>query len=55
MQSLFDPVMNDIIRLVSEEVKLAEELSGRKLDVSMPCHSSLQFQDRVQRTNVVSG
>jgi hypothetical protein len=40
MQSLFDPVMDDIIGIVSEQVKLAEEMSERKLDVSVP-HNSL--------------
>lgn len=35
MKSFFDPVIAEIVKLVSEQTKLAEKLSGRKLDVSL--------------------
>jgi len=36
MQSLFDPVMDDVIKLVSQQAELGEKMSGRKLDVCTP-------------------
>jgi len=36
MQSLFDPVMDDVIKLVSQQAELGEEMSGRKLDACTP-------------------
>ncbi|KAE9368265.1 actin-like ATPase domain-containing protein [Stipitochalara longipes BDJ] len=32
MQSLFDPVMDDVIKLVSQQAEVGEKMSGRKLD-----------------------
>jgi hypothetical protein len=36
MQSLFDPVMDEVIRLVSQQAEVGERMSGRKLDVYTP-------------------